>query len=181
MSRTSCLNSSLAVVSGLARADFDQHADLRAGVDVSGDESVAGNFDARVTGDLDVLANLRHDGDAVGFDVRVRIRRKFLCDVVAESAEAVVLRDKIRLAIDLHQHADFGAGRDVLGDDAFVRRAIRFFRGGRDAFFAQIFHGGFDVAFGLDERLFAIHQARAGHFAELADACSSDFSHNIKS
>ncbi len=28
----------------LARADFDQHADFRAGVDVSRDESVAGNF-----------------------------------------------------------------------------------------------------------------------------------------
>ncbi len=111
--------------------------------------------------------------------IRVRICGKFFGDVVAERAEAVVLRDKIRLAIDFHEHADFRAGRDVLRNDAFVRCAVGFFCGGRDAFFAQIIHGDFDVALRLDERFFAIHQARAGHFAELADVCSSDFSHKF--
>ena len=55
--------------------------------------------------------------------------------------------------------------------------ARRLFRGGRGALFAQNVHGGVDVALGFDERLFAIHHARAGHFAELANSCSSNFSH----
>jgi hypothetical protein len=131
----------------------------------------------RDAGNFYVLPNLCHDGDAVGFQVPRSDCSELLRDVIAERAEAVVLGDKIRLAIDFHQHADFCARRDVLGDDAFVRGAARFFFGGRDAFFAQIFHGDFDVAFCLDERFFAIHQARAGHFAELADICGSDFSH----
>ena len=57
----------------------------------------------------------------------------------------------------------------------------------RSAFFAalaapflrRIIHGGFDVAVRFGERLFAIHHARAGHFAELADSCSSNFSHKL--
>ena len=57
----------------LARADFHQHADLGAGVDVSGDHAVAGHFHARMAGNLDVLPNLRHRGFALGFEVRLRI------------------------------------------------------------------------------------------------------------
>ena len=39
--------------------------------------------------------------------------------------EAVVLRDEVGLAIHLDEHADFRAGQDGLGDDAFLGVAIR--------------------------------------------------------
>ena len=68
----------------------------------------------------------------------------------------------------------------MLDDDAFIRLARGFLGGGGGAFFAQNIHGGIDVALGFRQRLLAIHQACAGHFAELADVGGGNFRHNVK-
>ncbi len=59
----------------------------------------------------------------------------------------------------------------------FFRVARRFHSGGCLALLAQNFHGNVEAAFGFDERLFAIHHAGPGHFAEFANVSSSNFSH----
>ena len=97
--------------------------------------------------------------------------------LVAKRAEGVIARHKIRLAVHLHEHAQLSAGRDILGDGAFLGFARRFHGGGGLAFFAQNVHGGVEVAFRFDERLFAIHHAGPGHFAEFGHVSSSNFSH----
>ena len=51
-----CLNSSAAIVSALSAPTSHQHADFSAGVDVTGNHAVAGNFHFRVAGDLNVFA-----------------------------------------------------------------------------------------------------------------------------
>ena len=128
-------------------------------------------------GDFDVLADFGDQRLAFRFEIRTGLGRVTFRHVVAKRAEQFVARHKIRLAVHFHQHAEFSVGRDVLGDGAFLGLARGFHGGGRLAFFAQDVHGGVEVAFGFDERLFAIHHARAGHFAELGNVSSSNFSH----
>src|ERR1035437_1005431 len=57
----------------LARADFDEHADLCAGVNIAGDEPVAVDFHPRVPGDFDVLADFRDERLALGFQTGIGI------------------------------------------------------------------------------------------------------------
>ena len=177
MSLTSCLNSSLPDGLRLARADFDEHADFRAGVDVAGNQPVAVHFHARVPGDFDVLADFGDERRAVGLQVRLGIRGEPFRHVVAKGAERFVARDEIRLAVHLDEHAELSAGRDVLGDGAFPGLARGLHGGGGLAFFAENVHGGVEVAFRFHERAFAIHHARAGHLAEFVHVSSSNLSH----
>ena len=79
-------------------------------------------------GNLNVLADFGHGGDAIGFQVRqAGAGRQLAGDFVGESAEGFVAGDEIGLAIDFHQDAGPGAGLDVLGDDAFLGCARRLF------------------------------------------------------
>ena len=78
----------------LACAHFDEHADFRAGMDISRDQAVAIHFEARVAVDLDVLADLRDLFRAERFEIFVRIVREALGDFIAEGAEGLVLRDE---------------------------------------------------------------------------------------
>src|SRR5665213_1033639 len=159
---------------GLAAADGDEHADFRARVNVSRDETVAGNFQARVAGDLDVLAQLADGGFALGFAVRKKVSGDLPGNLVAEGAKRLVARNKIRFTVHFHQHAGLSAGRDELGDDAFAGFTRRLFRGARGAGFAEQIHGGLEVAVRFDERLFAFHHANARHFTEPGHICRSD-------
>ncbi len=167
MSLTSCLNSSLASGFGFARADFHEHADFGASMNIGGDQAVAGDFQARVAGDLDVLAHLAHCGFALGFEIGVRIGGDFLGDVVGEGAKRLVAGDEIGFAVDFHEHAGLAAGRDELGDDAFVRLARRLLGGTGRAGFAEDVHRGVQIALCFHESLFAFHHANARHFTEL--------------
>src|SRR5205823_2966214 len=90
----------------LARADFDQHADFPASVNISRDHAVAADFDPFAAGKFDVLADFGDLRHAVRFNVGSRIERELFGELVAKSAEAFVARDKICLAIDLHENAD---------------------------------------------------------------------------
>ena len=65
----------------------------------------------------------------------------------------------------------------MLGNDALLGFTGRFFRGGNTSAFAQNIHSGREIAFGFDQRFFAIHQACAGGFAQLADVGGGKFSH----
>ena len=69
----------------------------------------------------------------------------------------------------LIEQAGFGAGFDVLGDDAFPGFAAAFFAGGGDAFFAQPVRGGFEIAAGFHEGFFAIHDTHAGSFPQFSN------------
>ena len=79
-----------------------------------------------MAGDLNILANLRDHRLALRFQIRISFGRITLGYVVAERAERVVASHKVRLAVHFHQHAELAAGRDVLGDRAFLRIAGRF-------------------------------------------------------
>ncbi len=162
-----------------ASADFHEHADFGAGVDVGRNESVTGNIEAVVAGNLNVFTDLGDDGDAIGFEIDTRVQRNLLGEFIAEGAEGFVLGNEIGFAIHFQQDAGLGAREDVLRDDAFVGGAVRFLGGAGDTFFAENVHGGIHVAGGFSQCLFAIHQACAGHLAEFADGSSSNFSHTI--
>ena len=98
-------------------------------------------------------------------------------DVIAERAEPSLRATKSVSQLISTSTPTRAAGRDVLGDDAFVGFAARLFRRRTRRLFCAECPRRLHVALGFDERLFAIHQARAGHFAEFADLCSSNFSH----
>ena len=106
--------------------------------------------------------------------------------VLNEGAEALVAGDEVGFAIDFDQHADLVADVNVGADDAFLGFATGLLRRGGCAFFAEDRFGGGEVALGFDERLFAIHHARVGFFAELLDEFGRDFAdgssrrHNLK-
>ena len=98
-----------------ASADFHQHADFGAGVDVSGNEAVAGDFESNEARDLDVFTNLRDSSNAVSIErLDRRTAGEFFGDVIAEGFEAFVTGDEVGFAVDFGQDTDFGAGLDVL-------------------------------------------------------------------
>jgi len=138
-------------------------------VDVGGDGAIAGHFHALMTRDFDVLADLRDGGDAVGFEVGGRVCGELLRDLFAERAEGFVAGHEVCFAVHFDEQAELSAGLDVLNDHAFLRIAISFLAGGRDALLAEDVHGDVENTIGFDERFFAIHQAGTGRFAELAD------------
>ena len=146
-------------------------------VDVGGNEAVADDFPAGVAVEADVLAHLGDGGDAVGFEVSGGVPGNLLGQLVAEAAELFVLADEVSLAIDFEQDPNLGAGDDVLGDDSFVGGAVGLLRCAGNAFLAKPVHGEVEVALVFGEGFLAVHQARSGHFAELAYACGSDFRH----
>jgi hypothetical protein len=67
----------------------------------------------------------------------------------------------------------------VLNDDAFSRFAGGLRLGSRDAFSAEEIHGAVQVAIGLRERAFTVHQPGVGHFPQFANGGSSNVSHTI--
>ena len=138
---------------------------------------VAVDFHLRVPGDFDVLADFGDHRLAFGFEIGIGLGRVTFRNLVAKRAEGVIARHKVRLAVHLHEHAQFAVRRNVLGNGALLRVARRFYGGGCLALFAQNFHGNLEAAFRFDERLFAIHHAGPGHFAEFANVSSSNFSH----
>src|SRR5581483_10660492 len=134
----------------LAGADFNQNADFGAGVDVGGDHAVAVDFEADGAGDLDVLADLGDGGDALGFErFDGGLAGEFAGGFIAKGLEGFVARDEVGFAIDFDEDADFGAGLDVLGNNAVLGLAGGFFGGGGDAAFAEKIHGGIDAALGF--------------------------------
>jgi hypothetical protein len=178
MSLTSCLNSSLAGGFGLAGADFHQHADFGAGVDVGGDEAVAGNFQARVAGDLDVLAHLADGGFAVGFEIDVRDRRHLSWRSHRQNARKASLRaTKSVSQFTSTSTPDLPPGA--------MYWAMTPSRASRVAFLAALAApdlrrkstAASRLPLASHERFFAFHHANARHFAELGDICSSNFSH----
>ena len=76
-------------------------------------------------------------------------------------------RDEVGLAVDFHHHAELAAGVNVAADQALLGGARRLLAGRRDAVLAQDDFGLADIALGLDQRLLALHHARAGALAEL--------------
>src|SRR5690606_37026361 len=110
---------------------------FRAGVNISGNEAVARNFQASVPADANVLADFRDLLGAQGLQVRGRFIGDAFGDLIAEGAEGFVLGDKVGLAVDLDQNAEASARLNVLGDDALAGFASGFLRGGRNPFFAE--------------------------------------------
>jgi hypothetical protein len=105
-------------------------------VDVSRDHPVAADFHFRVPRDFDVLADFGDErpprsASKSGF----AFGRKSFRHFVAKRAESFVARHKIRLAVDLHEHAEFAAGRmycamapSFASRDAFLAVAAPFLR-----------------------------------------------------
>ena len=159
--------------------DFNQHANFRAGMNVGRDHPVALDFVTDKPRNLDVLANFCHRRHAVGFQrFDGGLGGELARDFGGECPKDFVPRHKIGFAIDFHQNASPGSGLDILHNGPFLCLARRFFGGGNGALFAQVIDGGVDVAFGFRQCFFTVHQACAGHFAQLANIRGSEFSHN---
>jgi hypothetical protein len=67
----------------------------------------------------------------------------------AELLEVRGLRDEVRLAVDLEQHADAVVAVHVRGDDALAGQAPRLLGGGGEALLAQVLDRLLLVAVGL--------------------------------
>ena len=149
-------------------------------MNIGGDHPVAGHFHPRVTCDLDVLANLGHKF----LDLFVEICSRIDCEpaggFVGESEESFVASHEIRLAIHFHQDTVPARRCDVLGDNAFPGFASSFGNGGRRSSLAQNIPCGAQITLGFGQRLFAIHEAGAGHLAKFTDRSGINVSH-IKS
>jgi hypothetical protein len=130
-----------------------------------------------VAGNLDVLPYLCHRRFALGFKVGLGISREPPGHFLGESAEQVVARHKIRLAVHFHQHPRPPAGGDVLGNDALPGFPRGYFTGGDSARLAQNIHRRVQVAFGFPQRFLAFHHPRAGHPAQFGNQCRINFSH----
>ena len=96
-------------------------------------------------------------------------------DVFDESTEAFVFGHEIGLAIDLDENADLALKVNVGGDDAFFGRAGRLFAGASDPFGTQKRFGFVEIASGLGQGAFAIHEARVGLLAKLFDRLRINF------
>src|ERR1043166_832250 len=105
----------------LARANLDQHADFRAGMNVTGDHAVPAHFHAMMPGDFDVLADFTDLFGPKRFQIGLRIFREPARHFITEGAKRLIACDKIRLAIDLDEHSDPGAGLDEGGVHPLLR------------------------------------------------------------
>ena len=178
MSLTSCLNSSLADGFGLARADFHQHADFRAGVNVPGNQPVAVHFHFRVPGDFDVLADFGDDRLAFGFEIRDwprshnvwprRRKTRGRCRCAPQNPSRC---SPPRARRAFRRARCIGQWRLLSRRAPLSQSAVAW------PFLRRMSTAAFEIALRFDERLFAIHHAGPGHFAEFANVSSSNFSH----
>ena len=166
------------ILQALGRFQFNQNADATAEMNVY-------VHNALITGeaaDADFFANLGDhlvqrsaDGktrrkDGVLRKQCVHIRGNLFANLSGEIVHVclkiVGLGDKVRLAVDFDNYANAAIVAQITADDAFRGYASRFFRGGREALFAQIVLGFFKIAFTLGERLFTVHHAGLRQFAQ---------------
>ena len=155
--------------SGFLEADFQQHAELAAQVDVADDRARALHLVSQVAAGNDVLADFRD----LGFDLRLGGFGQRVVGHASggrehfhhERLEVVVLGHEISFAVDFDHAAGLGIGRDFGGDNALLGGAGGFLGGNGHAGFAQQFDGRGFVAVGFHQCLFAFHHADAGFFA----------------
>ena len=164
---------------GRSALELDEHADPRA-VHVRADVALA--LDELEAAHVDVLADLRDEIEPT-FLERAPLRREAISasrlagrlssttlgDALGEAAEVVVLRDEVGLGVDLDERVTARALVALEHDAAFRRDARRLLVRLRLALLAQQLAGGIEVAVRVDERLLAIHHARARALAELLD------------
>ena len=100
-------------------------------------------------------------------------------DVLEQLLKILRPGDKVALAVDFDQHADFAPGMNISADGAFGGVARRLLGGGRHALLAQNHNRLIQVALGFLKRVAAVHHRRASLLAKLLDLCGGDiFSHS---
>ena len=127
---------------------------------------------------MNVLADLGDLQGAEFLEIHPGVIGQFLCDFDAKCLKGLVLGHEIGFAVDLHEHADFASGLQMLGDDALVGFAAGLLDRDVRVFLANDVHGGLKVAIGFGERLLAVHHAGVGHAAKFGDVGCFDISHN---
>jgi len=157
---------------------IDQHADARA-VHIRRDAAL--RIEPHEAAQRDVLAELLHERRSAGFDrfaggeraprkrrdVACALARDELRDLVGERAERVVLRDEVRLAVELDHRGGFRVVRHRDADDAFGRDARGRLARLRAAPDAQQFLGLAEVAARVGQSLLAFHHGEARALAQL--------------
>jgi len=147
-------------------------------MDVGRHDAVAAHLVTGEARNLDVFANPGNGGDALRLQRRQgRVGGELAGDFLAKGAKGLIAGHEIGFAIDLGQHAQARPALDILGNDAFPGYARGLLGGGGAASLAQYIDGGVQVALGLRQGLFAIHQACASGFAQLAYVGGGKFSH----
>src|SRR5450759_768182 len=175
--------------------DLDEHADATHAVDVGADGGCAlGDLEAGEASDAHVLAEL---GDLLAESLLDRQGRVALpsqgqqCGAalgqalgsvdgdllgkgVGERRELRVASNEVSLAVDLDERRDLARRLDIGRDKALVRGAAGLLGQVRKALGAKDVHGAVHVARRLDERLLAVHHARAGGLAQGLDHGGGD-------
>src|SRR5207245_6777086 len=100
-------------------------------------------------------------------------------EVLHQRLELLVPGSEVRLAIDLHQHADLAAQVAVRAYRAFGGAAAGLLPRGGQALLAQPGDRLLDVAARLQQGLLAIHHSRAGLLAQLLHHRRSHFRHRV--
>src|SRR5260370_11331272 len=93
-------------------------------------------------------------------------RRDVHGDVMRKLVERICARHEVRLAIQLHEHADFSARVNIAAHQAFRCFAHGFLCGRGLSFLSQNGDGFFNVAFRFDERRAAVTESRTGPLAQ---------------
>jgi hypothetical protein len=86
---------------------------------------------------------------------------------VAKLLESFCARDKVRLAIYLHEHTNLPTRVNIAPYEPFARFALRFFCCGSLSLLAKYFDRLFDHSVCFDECRAAIAEARPGPLAQL--------------
>src|ERR1700676_155351 len=94
-------------------------------------------------------------------------RRDVHRNVVAKQLESFRARHKVRLAINLHEHADLPARVNIAAHEPFARLALRFLSRGSLSFLPQNLDSLVDHAVCFHERRAAIAEPRPGPLAQL--------------
>ncbi len=101
-------------------------------------------------------------------------RRDLHGDVAGELLEGIGAGDEVGLALELDEGADAALAVDVGLDDAFAGLAIRALGRAGHALLTDQLAGGVEVAAGLFEGAFGVHDAGAGLFTELLDVAGGN-------
>ena len=113
-------------------------------------------------------------GGFQSFDIAVALQsdvRRFGDELL----EQFVFGNEVGFRVDFDDNALFAVR--FHSNQTLSGNASRFFRGGRQTFFAQPVNGFFDVAVGCGQRFFAIHHSCAGFFAQFFYGGGGNFSH----
>ena len=116
-------------------------------------------------------------GSLEGIQVSRLAGQRSTSDLLSVSLELLVHGHEVGLAVELDKRASLAVLGDERHDGAFVGGTASLLGDSGKTAGAQDVDGLLQFAFGLHERLLALHHASAGHFTEFLHESGSNLSH----